>query len=296
MTDRATPPVVMLTGANGQLGWELQRRATQEHFRLHAFERLALDITDAAAVNAMFDSVRADIIINAAAYTAVDRAEEEPERAYAINCDGAANLARAAHRHGATLIHVSTDFVFDGANGAPYKTDDEPRPQGVYGASKLAGETAVREIMLDKALIIRAAWVYSAHGSNFVKTILRLMENRDDLRVVDDQIGSPTWASGLANCIWQAFNRQLTGVYHWTDAGAASWYDFAVAIQEEALHLNILTKKIPLMPIPTFEYPTLAARPSYSVLDKSTTWRALNHAATHWRVALRHMLNELAHA
>jgi dTDP-4-dehydrorhamnose reductase len=289
-------PIIMLTGANGQLGWELQRHAQRLGCPVHAFDRHTLDIANAGIVDSIVDNLCPDIIINAAAYTAVDRAEEEPQQAYAVNRDGAANLAWAAHECGATLIHVSTDFVFDGAKGMPYEPDDEPCPQGIYGASKLAGELAVQKIMGDKALIIRTAWVYSAFGNNFVKTMLRLMGSRDELRVVDDQIGSPTWARGLADCIWRALKSHLTGTYHWTDAGVASWYDFAVAIQEEALNLELLNKRVPVKPISTSEYALPAKRPSYSVLDKSDTWKKLGYVAPHWRGSLRSMLTELAYA
>lgn len=287
---------ILLTGAGGQLGWELQRSAERAGHSVHAVGRHALDITDSVGIEAIVGELHPEVIVNAAAYTAVDMAEKEPNQAYAVNRDGAANLARAARASGASLVHVSTDFIFDGVKGAPYQPAGEPAPQGVYGASKLAGERAVREIMGDEALILRTAWVYSAHGNNFVKTMLRLMRKRDELRVVDDQIGSPTWAQGLADCIWRALERRLTGVYHWTDAGAASWYDFAVAIQEEALKTGLLTKKVRVRPIPGSEYPTPAKRPSYSVLDKSATWQALNHVAPHWRDSLRSMLSELAHA
>jgi len=287
-------PVIMLTGANGQLGWELQRRAQRR--ALHAFDREMLDITDRAAVNATTHELRPQVIINAAAYTAVDRAEQEPEQAYAVNRDGVSNLARAAHDCGARLIHVSTDFVFDGKKGSPYRPEDTPAPQCVYGASKLAGEQAAREILARDALIVRTAWVYSSHGGNFVRSMLRLMDSRDALRVVDDQIGSPTSAGGLAECIWRAVDIELTGVHHWTDAGVASWYDFAVAIQEDALALGLLSRKIPIEPITTLEYPLPARRPSYSVLDKSGTWRALEYKAPHWGTALRTMLGELKDA
>lgn len=287
---------ILLTGAGGQLGWELQRSAKRTGHLLHAVDLQALDITDALAIEAILSEVHPEIIMNAAAYTAVDKAEKEPGQAYAVNRDGAANLARAARASGASLVHISTDFIFDGVRGVPHRPADEPGPQGVYGASKLAGERAVREIMGDGALIIRTAWVYSAHGNNFVKTMLRLMGERDELRVVDDQIGSPTWAHGLADCIWRALDRHLTGVYHWTDTGAASWYDFAVAIQEEALKIGLLTEAVRVTPIPSSEYPTPAKRPSYSVLDKSATWQALGHIAPHWRDSLRSMLSELAHA
>jgi dTDP-4-dehydrorhamnose reductase len=288
--------VVLLTGANGQLGWELQRHAYELNQPLHALDRQQLDVSDAEAVANTANRLRPDVIINAAAYTAVDRAEEEPECAYAVNRDGPANLARAAREYGASLVHISTDFVFDGAKGVPYRPEDDPQPQGPYGASKLAGERAIREIMEHRALIVRTAWVYSAHGNNFVKTMLRLMSSRDEVRVVDDQIGTPTWARGLADCVWRAVQSELNGTYHWTDAGAASWFDFAVAIQEEALSLNLLEKAIPVRPIPTVDYPTPARRPNYSVLDKSATWKALNHTAPHWRESLRSMLSQLAHA
>ncbi|MGH8501271.1 MAG: dTDP-4-dehydrorhamnose reductase [Gammaproteobacteria bacterium] len=288
--------LIMLTGANGQLGWEIQRRVRHEDYSLRALDRHALDITDAAAVNAIVDELHPKVIINAAAYTAVDRAEEEPQQAYAVNRDGSENLARAAREYGARLIHVSTDFVFDGGKGSPYRPDDTPAPQCVYGASKLAGEQAVREILARDALIVRTAWVYSSHGGNFVRTMLRLMGSRDALRVVDDQVGSPTWAGGLAECIWRAVDIELTGAHHWTDAGVASWYDFAVAIQEEALALGLLSRKIPIEPITTLEYPLPARRPSYSVLGKSATWQALGYKAPHWRTALRAMLGELKDA
>ncbi|MDQ3796592.1 MAG: dTDP-4-dehydrorhamnose reductase [Pseudomonadota bacterium] len=285
---------ILLAGANGQLGRALQRQAQQAGCLLRAFDRQGLDITDTAAVNAVVDNLRPGIIVNAAAYTAVDRAEQEPERAHAVNRDGVANLTRAACTCGAALVHVSTDFIFDGAKGSPYKIDYAPNPQGAYGASKLAGEMAIREIMADEVLIVRTAWVYSALGNNFVKTMLRLMREREEVRVVEDQIGSPTWAPGLADCIWRALDRGLAGIHHWTDAGVASWYDFAVAIYEEALDLGLLAKPVCIKPITTVEYPTPAKRPSYSVLDKSTTWRALDHVAPHWRVSLRKMLQEVA--
>ncbi|MBA2490600.1 MAG: dTDP-4-dehydrorhamnose reductase [Gammaproteobacteria bacterium] len=289
-------PVIMLTGANGQLGWETQRRAQQLTYSLRAFDRQSMDITDAAAVDAIVGRLRPQAIINAAAYTAVDRAEEEPELAHAVNRDGAANLARAARECGARLVHVSTDFVFDGAKGSPYLVDDAPAPRCVYGATKLAGEQAVLDVLTREALIVRAAWVYSSHGGNFVHTMLRLMASRDALRVVDDQIGSPTWAGGLADCIWRALEAKLTGKYHWTDAGVASWYDFAVAIQEEALTLGLLSREIPIEPIATGEYPLPARRPAYSVLDKSAIWQTLGYKAPHWRMSLRAMLKELDRA
>ncbi|MEN8128799.1 MAG: dTDP-4-dehydrorhamnose reductase [Pseudomonadota bacterium] len=285
---------VLIAGAKGQLGWELQRTAPA-HLDLYACDRQDLDIRDAKSVQQIIDDVNPMIVINAAAYTAVDRAEQDSDTAYAVNRDGVAHLARSSASCGARFIHVSTDYVFDGTQDRPYSPDDRPNPQCVYGASKFAGEGAVIEALSpDQTLIIRTSWVYSAHGQNFVKTMLRLMQDRDQVDVVVDQVGSPTWAGGLAEAIWRAVSCKLTGVHHWTDAGVASWYDFAVAIQEEAIHLKLLEKPIPIRPISTSEYPLPAKRPYFSVLDKLDTWAKIDINPSHWRESLRSMLKELA--
>jgi len=287
---------VIVTGANGQLGWELQRTCP-EGVELHPMTSADLDITNAQAVMERVKAIQPDWIINAAAYTAVDKAESEPERAYAVNEHGARHLAETARAVGARMAHVSTDFVFDGEHGKPYKPDDATAPLGIYGASKLAGEIAVRETLGDQALIIRTAWVYSTHGSNFVKTMLRLMREREQLGIVADQIGSPTWAHGLALALWQAIALDLHGTHHWTDAGVASWYDFACAIHEEARDLGLLERDTIIRPIRTVDYPTPARRPGFSVLDKTSTWQALGITTpTHWRPQLRAMLTELKNA
>jgi dTDP-4-dehydrorhamnose reductase len=257
-----------------------------------ARSRAELDISDAAAVSAVLGEIGPGTIINAAAYTAVDKAESEPDAAYAVNRDGAANLAKASRETGCRLVHLSTDFVFDGNRSSPYRPTDATNPLGVYGASKLAGEQAVLDILGDQALIVRTAWVYSGEGGNFVNTMLRLMGERESLRVVADQIGTPTWTRGLAEAIWRAAGLGLRGIHHWTDAGVASWYDFAVAIQEEALAVGLLERSIDIHPIRAVDYPTPAMRPPYSVLDKTETWKALGYEAEHWRVALRRMLGE----
>lgn len=282
---------VLITGAGGQLGWEL-RRTAPAGLAVRAYDRADLDITSDESIATVVAEFAPTVIVNAAAYTAVDRAESERENAYAVNRDGARRLADIAGSRGARLIHLSTDFVFDGRACRPYRADDATEPLGVYGASKLAGEQAVRERLGEAALILRTAWVYSTHGHNFVKTMLRLMDQRDRLTVVADQVGTPTWARGLADAVWRAIAQHTTGVHHWTDAGVASWYDFAVAIQEEALALDLLRRAIPIAPVATAEYPTPAARPSYSVLDKEVTWAELGVKPPHWRVALRAMLRE----
>ena len=283
---------VLITGAAGQLGRELQRSAPAD-VELIAVTREGLDITDAKQVRALFATTFPDLVINAAAYTAVDKAESEPVEAMAVNCDAAANLAKACAERGARMLHVSTDFVFDGSASSPYAPDAATSPLGEYGRSKLAGEQAVSDT-LPGALVMRTAWVYSAFGSNFVKTMLRLMAERDELSVVADQVGTPTWARGLAEALWQAAEKPgLEGIYHWTDAGVCSWYDFAVAIAEEGVELGLLPRLPRVHPIPGSAYPTPALRPAYSVLDKQDTWQALQTEGLHWRVQLRAMLQEL---
>ena len=283
---------VLITGGNGQIGWELRRTAPRECHVL-SLSHQDLDITNAEAVMSVINAAQPDVIINSAAYTAVDKAEQERELAYAVNANGAANIARGATAIGARLIHISTDFVFDGKKSSPYLPDDKPNPLSVYGASKWEGEKLVSEVCDGQVLVMRTAWVYSSRGSNFVHTILRLLRERTELRVVSDQVGTPTWAKGLAQAIWKSIEIEISGMHHWTDAGVASWYDFAMAIQEEALAVDILDRAIPLFPIRTEDYPTPAHRPAYSVLEKSITWSALDNIAYHWREGLRNMLQEL---
>jgi len=283
---------VLVTGAGGQLGRELQRTAPEGH-EVIALSSALLDVTDGKQIEHALSGHEPEVVINAAGYTAVDKAESERERAQAVNALGPDLLARAAVARGIRFIQVSTDFVFDGAKGSPYLPDDQPNPLGVYGETKLAGERAVMAAD-SRALVVRTAWVYSAHGQNFVNTMLRLMRERTSLSVVADQVGTPTWAKGLAQALWCAVDLpQMAGIHHWTDAGVASWYDFAVAIQEEAHAWGLLDNAIPIRPIRTQEYQTAAKRPSYSVLDKTATWAALRLTPSHWRVALREMIQSL---
>jgi dTDP-4-dehydrorhamnose reductase len=256
-----------------------------------------LDITRPEAVADVLARERPELVVNAAAYTAVDAAEQEPELAEAVNARGAAHVAAGARRVGARLIHVSTDFVFDGSQGRPYLPEDPPCPLGVYGRTKLTAEREVARLSTGEALILRTAWLYSPRGRNFVLTMLGLMREREMLSVVSDQVGTPTWTRGLAEAIWEAAGRsEMRGIHHWTDAGVASWYDFAVAIQEEALALGLLNRPVSIRPQRTQDYPTAARRPLYSVLDKTVTWAALGLTAPHWRVNLREMLREVARA
>ena len=284
---------VLICGAGGQLGKELQVTCP-EGVNAVALDRSALDITDSDSVERALAASGAHRVINAAAYTAVDKAETDIDAARQINAHGPANLAQACAAHGLRLLHVSTDFVFDGAQGSPYQPDDVTHPLGIYGQTKLEGEQAVLGSGADAA-VVRTGWVYSRHGGNFVKTMLRLMAERDRLTVVEDQIGTPTWARGLAHSCWSLlFNHQALGTYHWSDAGACSWYDFAVAIRDLGLELGLLSKMVDVVPIPASGYPTPAARPAFSVLDKSSTRALLGFTGQHWREQLKAMLEDLS--
>ncbi len=279
---------VLVTAAEGQLGRALMA-GPPAGMEVVGIPRRLLDITDLAQLRDRAEAVAPQLIINAAAYTKVDAAETDEAAAYAVNRDAVAHLARVAAAHKARLVHISTDFVFDGTSSTPYPVDAPPAPLNVYGASKLAGEEAAGE----DALIVRTAWVYASTGNNFVHTMLRLMRERGAVSVVADQMGTPTWATSLAGTIWALAHQGAGGVYHYTDSGVASWYDFAVAIAEEAHTLGLLDSLPVVTPVTTADFPTPARRPAYSVLDKSKT-SALIGAAPHWRVNLRKMLAEVA--
>jgi dTDP-4-dehydrorhamnose reductase len=278
----------LIVGAHGQLGRALLA-SLPAGVEVAAHDVDTLDITDADAVTRMIAAERPDWIVNAAAYTAVHRAETEEPRARAINATAVGHLADAARAAGARLAHVSTDFVFDGLAGTPYAADAAPNPLSAYGRTKLAGE----RLAGDDALIVRTAWVYAPTGGNFVRTMLRLMAERDEVRVVADQIGTPTYAPNLAACLWTLIGKGAGGIHHYTDAGAASWYDFAVAIQEEGQARGLLDRMVPVVPIATADYPTPATRPHFSVLDCRATYHELGRPAPHWRAALRTMLDRV---
>ena len=280
----------LIFGAAGQVGRALAFAAPAEA-EVTALGRLECDITDREAVREAVAAVRPDLVFNAAAYTAVDRAEAEPERAALLNADAAGWITEAARAEGARTLYVSTDFVFDGLAGRPYLADDEPHPLSVYGRTKLDGERAV--LAADpKALVVRTAWVYSAHGANFVRTMLRLLGERDRLTIVADQIGTPTAAASLGRALWALVKADAFHIHHFTDAGVASWYDFAIAVQEEALAAGLADRTAEIVPIRTQDYPTPARRPAFSVLDKTATWAAIGVPA-HWRVPLRACIQEI---
>ena len=284
---------VLVFGCNGQLGQSLSD-SVPERTELFGLSSSDADITDASSVRDSIQEISPNVVIIAAAYTAVDKAEDEPELAQAVNVEGPRNIAVASREVGARLIHISTDFVFDGKSSVPYQADAATNPLNVYGQTKRDGELAVLEETSGMAVVVRTSWLYSQTGSNFVKTMLRLMAERDELGIVADQIGSPTWADSLARVVWGfATAPQHSGIFHWSDGGAISWYEFAVAIQEEALSLGLLADAIPIRAIKTTDYPAAAIRPPYSVLDCSSTQTALEIQPAVWRSNLHQMLKEM---
>jgi len=280
---------VLITGANGQLGGALQRLAPA-WAEINAIDVDDCDLTDVPMLRARLSVEAPDVILNAAAYTAVDKAEGDEELARAINADAVAAMVAAMAETGGKVVHVSTDFVFDGTSPRAYLPGDTRNPLSAYGRTKAAGEDHLRA----EDLLVRTAWVYEAGGANFVRTMIRLMKEREELGVVADQIGAPTWASGLASTIWGLVEAKAAGTFHHSDAGVASWYDFAVAIAEEAQARGLIPRVPVIRPITTADYPTPARRPAFSLLDCRATRAALGRDAVHWRTNLRLMLDEEA--
>lgn len=286
---------IVVTGANGQVGYCLQQQLREQDFDFVALTRSELDISDTNAVNACIAELKPDVIINAAAYTAVDKAEQEPELAYAINRDGPANLARAAKTVGAAILHISTDYVFGGDASGSYREEDETAPQGIYGQSKLAGEHAVIATN-DKHIILRTAWVFGEHGNNFVKTMLRLGSSRESLGIVADQEGGPTYAGDIATTLIQivkhyaAGNTIIWGIYHYSGAPHISWFGFAQKIFSAAEKTKLYNKAIPqLNAIGTADYPTPAKRPANSKLDCSKIEKNFGIKPSNWGAALENI-------
>lgn len=282
---------ILVTGANGQLGREMQRLGAVSPNNYIFTDVAELDVTDAGAVLRAAEQTRAEAIVNCAAYTNVERAEEDEATADLLNRLAPANLAAAAAATGATLIHISTDYVFDGTAHLPYAEQAPTAPLGVYGRTKLAGEQAV-EASGCSYLILRTAWLYSAFGNNFLKTMLRLTAERESLSVVFDQIGTPTYAGDLALAIFSVIEggqlRGNEGIYHFSDEGACSWYDFAVEIAAAVGH-----DKCRIAPCHTAEYPSKAPRPAYSVLDKSKFKTTFGIEIPHWRESMLYCLKTM---
>ncbi len=292
---------VLVTGATGQLGRALKRQqpawlSGAEHQVVFASRSgvdadCQLDLTDPSRCFQAIDEIHPDWVINAAAYTSVDRAEQDCDLAYAVNAQAPRAFAQALDAIGGNMLQISTDFVFNGSQSVPYHPTADRDPLGVYGASKASGEDAVLQILgPERATVLRTSWVYGPVGHNFMLTMLRLHRERQQISVVDDQIGSPTSASGLAECCWQLLEKRIYGVQHWSDAGVASWYDFAVAIGELAVKYQLVEAAANVQPIPSSMYPTQAKRPSYSVLDCSPTRQALQINVKNWRSALDQVL------
>jgi dTDP-4-dehydrorhamnose reductase len=283
---------VLVLGGGGQVANAVVAAAPARH-QVVARTRAELDICDETAVARTLAETGAEWAVNGAAYTAVDLAEDEASQANAVNDIAVGVLAAATSKVRCRLLHLSTDFVFDGKSNRAYLPTDQTNPLSAYGASKLGGE---RHVLRGpgEGIVLRTAWVYAATGRNFVLTMLRLMREKEQLSVVIDQIGSPTWANSIAAAIWGLIEVGAPGgVYHWTDLGVASWYDFAVAIQDEALARGLLRRAVPISAIPSAAYPTRARRPAFSVLDTGTTRALIKVPARHWRHNLRTMLDEL---
>ncbi|WP_409404999.1 dTDP-4-dehydrorhamnose reductase [Priestia megaterium] len=274
---------VLITGAKGQLGKELVELFTEKDFEVYGFGRDNMDITNQGQVHEIISTVRPNIVLHSAAHTQVDLAELEPEQAFSINAYGTRNVAVAAEAVGAKFVYVSTDYVFDGTTNEPYNEFSPTSPLGVYGKSKLAGEQFVRDLH-SKFFIVRTSWVYGKHGSNFVKTMLELGKEKKELSVVSDQIGCPTYTLDLAHTILELVDSEKYGIYHISNSGSCSWYEFAKAIFEEA---NISVK---VFPCTTKDFPRPAPRPAYSVLDHMSLRLNTFKATRSWRAALKSYL------
>lgn len=289
---------VLITGAQGQVGAELVKTAPAE-FKTIGLGSKQLDITNQQHIQSALAKYKPDLIINAAAYTAVDKAESDADTAFAVNEQGLAWLAQAANAAHIPLFHISTDYVFDGTANTPYTETDPANPQSVYGASKLAGEQALAST-LSQHIILRTSWVFGATGNNFVKTMLRLAAERDELSVVADQHGCPTSANSIAKTLWQLAQLYADqgslpwGTYHFSNAPACTWHDFAGEIFEQAVNIGLLDKTPTLHPITTAEYPTPAQRPAWSVFDCSKIEHLLQRKTQHWRQQLSELLKEFA--
>jgi len=281
---------ILVTGANGQLGREIRQLSANHELRFFFLSKQELDISNRTAVEICFSSNKPDYCINCAAYTAVDRAETEREKAFLINAEGVGTISKACLDSGTRLIHISTDYVFDGKSSQPYSEDEAVKPSTIYGESKARGERAILGSEVD-AIIIRTSWLYSEFGNNFVKTMLRLMSERNEIRVVNDQWGSPTYAKDLgevvlniianSNVVWKK------GIFHFSNLGITNWYEFALAIKELAgMNCRVL-------PIPTVEYPTLAQRPPYSALDTKKIVEVFDAHLRPWKESLSECLNRL---
>lgn len=286
--------MIWLVGHRGMLGTEVHARLRTRGLE-HVATDLDVDIADRPSLKAFSDPLALSWIVNCSAYTAVDRAEDEPELAFRINAEGVRNLACVAHEKGARLLHISTDYVFDGRKEGAYLETDPPNPSGVYGRSKLQGEIHIRE-NIDRHVILRTAWLYGPAGANFVRTMLRLFQERDEVRVVSDQWGSPTLAGDLADTILRIVTLETVpyGTFHFTNEGRTNWFEFASLIRDLAVKHRLIDRKVRLVPIRTEDYPTKASRPANSYLSKEKIKAALGISIRSWQEALEEFMNGLS--
>ena len=281
----------LVTGAAGQLGREITKLLEGERNQVVAIDRAELDFSLPEKVTEGIAQEPADWVINCAAYTQVDSAEQERDAAFLVNRDSALAVAEGVKSYGGRLLQISTDFIFDGRQSTPYREEDKANPLSVYGQSKWEGENALRQAMPDAA-ILRTAWVYGEYGNNFVKTMLRLAAERQEFGVVDDQVGTPSWTADIARAIRALTAADASGIYHFTNEGVASWYDFACEILNSARELGYPVRTKRVKPIPTSDYPTPATRPAYSVLSKRKIRGLLDYDIPHWRKSLNAMLGQ----
>lgn len=276
---------ILITGANGQLGTEFRHLLDQKGIDYQAFDSRGLDITDRQAVAKQFAAIKPKVVFHCAAYTAVDKAEDEGKKAnWQVNAEGTKNIAQAAHQYGATLVYISTDYVFDGTNAGEYSTDAKTNPKNEYGKAKLAGEQAVRETM-DKYYIIRTSWVFGEYGKNFVYTMLRLAKTHDHLTVVNDQTGRPTWTRTLAEFMLFAVQNKIAyGTYQLSNDGSCTWYDFACEI--------LKNKDVTVSPVTSAEYPQKAYRPRHSIMSLDKV-KAAGYQPISWQEALHDFLKAI---
>ncbi len=278
---------ILVTGCNGQLGTEVKNRANGGNYFFTDVQEL--DITNEEAVDAFVSEKKINVIVNCAAYTNVDKAESDRDMAMKINCEAVRILGSVAKKYSATVIHISTDYVFDGRGFEPYKPSDTTKPQSVYGATKLAGEIALKATKCN-AIIFRTAWLYSPYGKNFVKTMINLTRDKDELKVVVDQVGSPTYAGDLAELIVKIISENMldkVGTYHFSNQGVCSWYDFTIAIRD------IAGQQCNVRPCSSEEFPSPVKRPHYSVLDKSLTEETFNYRIPYWRDSLTECMKRM---
>ncbi|MEO8174095.1 MAG: dTDP-4-dehydrorhamnose reductase [Sediminibacterium sp.] len=287
-------PLIVITGKNGQLGWELERLSLgyQDNFDFLFIGRAELDLAHPSSIPSFFEKYTPSYFVNCAAYTAVDKAETEQETAFVINAESVGVIAQQCRKHHCTLISISTDYVFDGKGNKPYQPDTETNPVNYYGYTKWMGEKLAL-LNNESTIIIRTSWVYSMHGNNFVKTMLRLMKERPEIKVVNDQLGSPTYAADLANAIMQMIislekGNKRYGIYHYSNEGIISWYDFALAIR------NITGSSCEVLPQETVAYPTPAKRPAYSVMDSSAVTNDFGIVLHNWERSLAICLDRIA--